>query len=69
LLNIDASYRLTRTLRITGEVFNVLNAQDSDVDYYYRSRLPGEPAAGITDYQFHPTIPRTARISLVFNVR
>jgi hypothetical protein len=69
LLNIDATYHLTKSLRLTGEIFNILNAADSDVDYYYASRLPGEPADGINDYHFHPTIPRTARISLIFNLR
>jgi hypothetical protein len=36
----------------------------SDVDYFYRSRLRGEPATGIDDIHFHPTLPRTAHISL-----
>ena len=68
LLNFDATYKLSPRLRITGEVFNILNASDTDVEYYYASRLPGEPADGITDDHFHPTIPRTARISLIFNL-
>jgi hypothetical protein len=53
---------------LTAEVFNILNAADSDVDYYYPSRLPGEPVAGVSDYHFHPTIPRTARVSLIFSL-
>jgi hypothetical protein len=67
LINLDAGYRLTSNLRLTGEVFNLLNAADSDVDYYYASRLPGEPLDGINDFHFHPTLPRTARVSMVIN--
>ena len=39
--------------------------QDSDIDYYYASRLPGEPAGGVDDIHFHPAAPRTARISFI----
>ena len=46
-------------------MFNLLNARDSDIDYYYTSRLPGEPADGVEDIHFHPTLPRTARLSLI----
>jgi hypothetical protein len=47
------------------DVFNLLNAKDSDVDYYYTSRLRGEPLDGVNDIHFHPALPRTARLSLV----
>ena len=30
----------------------------SDIDYFYVSRLPGEPTAGIGDVHTHPTLPR-----------
>ena len=41
-----------------------LQRADSDIDYYYASRLPGEPA-GVTDIHMHPTLPRTARVNLI----
>ena len=47
------------------DVFNLLDASASDIDYFYTSRLPGEPAAGIADVHLHPTLPRTARVNLV----
>jgi hypothetical protein len=47
---------------ISLEGFNLLNAQVSDIDYYYTSRLPGEPAAGVNDIHTHPEPPRTFRI-------
>ena len=64
LVNLEAGYRFTRSLRLAVDVFNLLDARHSDVDYFYASRLPGEPAEGIEDLHLHPTLPRTARVSL-----
>ncbi len=47
------------------DVFNLFDARDSDIDYFYASRLPGEPADGIDDVHLHPALPRTARVSLI----
>jgi hypothetical protein len=65
LVSLEAGYKLARNLRLAVDVFNVLDAKDSDIDYYYPSRLPGEPAPGVDDIHVHPTIPRTARINLI----
>ncbi len=39
------------------EVFNLLGSRTHDIDYYYASRLPGEPFAGVNDVHFHPVEP------------
>jgi hypothetical protein len=65
LVNAEAGYRLSRLLRVSIDVFNVLDVRRSDVDYFYTSRLPGEPAAGVGDVHFHPTLPRTVRLTLI----
>jgi outer membrane receptor protein involved in Fe transport len=65
LVNLQAGYRLSKTTKIAVDVFNLFNAADSDIDYYYASRLPGEPLAGIEDVHTHPAPPRTARINLI----
>jgi outer membrane receptor protein involved in Fe transport len=65
LVNLEGGYRLTRSARLALDVFNLFNAPDSDIDYYYASRLPGEPASGVEDIHFHPALPRSARVSLV----
>jgi outer membrane receptor protein involved in Fe transport len=65
LVNVQAGYRLTKRVRAIVDVFNVFDARDSDVDYFYTSRLPGEPLSGVDDIHLHPTLPRTARVSLV----
>ena len=64
-VNLEAGYKVTPSLRLAVDVFNLLDAKHSDIDYFYPSRLPGEPAEGVDDLHFHPTLPRTARVSLV----
>ena len=46
------------------DVFNLTNAKASDIDYFYPSRLPGEPSAGVDDIHTHPLEPRTVRASI-----
>jgi len=66
LLNLQVGHRVAARIKIALDVFNVLNAADSDIDYFCASRLPGEPPAGIEDIHTHPTLPRASRVSLVF---
>ncbi|WP_229805063.1 TonB-dependent receptor [Alteromonas halophila] len=49
---------------VTLEVLNMLDSDDHDIDYYYASRLPGEPDEGIEDLHYHPVEPRTARLTV-----
>jgi len=64
LVELEASYKISRTVRVALDIFNLLNAQDSDIDYYYASRLPGEPPDGVNDIHFHPVEPREYRVGL-----
>jgi hypothetical protein len=64
LLNGEAGYRFSRQLSLVLEMFNLFNSEVSDIDYYYASRLPGEPAEGVDDIHLHPALPRSARLSL-----
>ena len=64
LWNGEAGYRLSKTARISLELFNVFNANVSDIDYFYVSRLPGEGPEGIEDIHTHPALPRSARVAL-----
>jgi hypothetical protein len=66
LLNAQATYRLGRQTRVIVDAFNVFNRRASDIDYFYTSRLPGEPQGGIGDVHLHPTLPRSFRVSLEF---
>jgi outer membrane receptor protein involved in Fe transport len=65
LVNVEADYKIAKHMKIGLDVFNAFNAQDSDIDYYYASRLQGEPAGGVNDIHLHPTLPRTARVNLI----
>jgi outer membrane receptor protein involved in Fe transport len=49
------------------DVFNLFNSRDHDVDYFYASRLPGEPPEGVEDIHFHVFQPRSARINLRYS--
>jgi len=62
LVSAQLGYELARSIRMGVDVFNVLNARVSDVDYYYASRLPGEPSSGVNDVHTHPAEPRSARL-------
>ncbi|MBI3789447.1 MAG: TonB-dependent receptor [Gemmatimonadetes bacterium] len=48
--------------RVTVSVLNLLDASARDVQYFYASRLTGEPAAGVDDVHFHPAEPRQVRV-------
>ena len=64
LWNGEIGYRVSRGARGT-EVYNLFDAKASDIDYFYASRLPGEPLDGVDDIHTHPAIPRTARVALL----
>jgi outer membrane receptor protein involved in Fe transport len=46
------------------DILNLLDSKDHDIDYYYTSRLPGEPVSGIDDLHFHVFEPRSIRLRL-----
>ncbi|MFM8534513.1 MAG: TonB-dependent receptor [Acidimicrobiia bacterium] len=64
LWNGEIGARVMRRARLVLEGYNLSNAAVADIDYYYPSRLPGEPAGGVDDIHTHPALPRTARLSL-----
>jgi hypothetical protein len=55
---------ITPRLRLALDLFNALNAKVSDVDYFYTSRLPGAPAAGVGDVHVHPLEKRAIRFGV-----
>ena len=44
------------------EALNLFDSDDHDVDYYYASRLPGEPMDGVEDIHYHVFEPRQVRL-------
>ncbi|MDQ3510153.1 MAG: hypothetical protein M3414_00390 [Pseudomonadota bacterium] len=48
------------------DVLNALDSDDHDVDYFYASRLPGEPEEGVEDIHFHVFPSRSVRLSMQY---
>ena len=67
LLNGHIGYKFGPKWRLELEGFNLGNRKSSAIDYYYKSRLQGEPTAGIADVHFHPVESRSFRLSLQTN--
>ncbi|HEX2123061.1 MAG TPA: TonB-dependent receptor, partial [Thermoanaerobaculia bacterium] len=65
LVSARASYAIAPRVRLQVDCFNLLDAQVSDVDYFYASRLPGEPANGVESVHFHPVERRSVRVGLI----
>ncbi|MGA8052387.1 MAG: TonB-dependent receptor [Burkholderiales bacterium] len=64
LINARIGYAFTPRIRAWLDVFNTFNSKDHDIDYFYVSRLPGEPAEGIADIHFHPVESRALRLTV-----
>lgn len=63
-LNGRIGYRFNPALSVELEGFNLADRKDSAIDYYYASRLSGEPAGGVDDVHFHPIEGRSFRVTL-----
>lgn len=64
LVYADLGYALDERWRLSASIFNLLNEEASDIDYFYASRLPGEPPRGTDDIHTHPVEPREFRLAL-----
>src|SRR5687767_4798730 len=63
ILNGELGYQFSNRVRLTAEGFNLFDAQVSDIDYFFESRLRDEPEP-VEDLHFHAAIPRSARVAL-----
>jgi outer membrane receptor protein involved in Fe transport len=64
LVNARLGYALTKQVRAYVDVFNLFDRKASDIEYFYASRLPGEPAGGVRDIHFHPVESRVLRATI-----
>ncbi len=62
LVNAGIGYRFG-PLEARLDVFNLFDAQDADITYFFESQLPGE-ATPVEDVHFHPVEPRAVRGTL-----
>ena len=61
LVNMRAAFTPGR-FEIFGELLNIFDKRDKDIQYFYTSRLPGEPAGGVDDIHSRVVEPFTARV-------
>ncbi|WP_141686690.1 TonB-dependent receptor [Bradyrhizobium sp. LMTR 3] len=64
IFNARAGYKFDNGLRLQLDVLNLFNAKTSQIEYYYLSRLPGEPIGGVADRHVHPAEPLAVRLTL-----
>jgi outer membrane receptor protein involved in Fe transport len=64
IFNARAGYRFDNGLRLQLDVLNLFNAKTNQIEYYYLSRLPGEPIGGLADRHVHPAEPLAVRLTL-----
>ena len=67
LVNLRAAWTPQQSLRgweIYAELLNALDSRRDDIDYYYATRLAGEPAEGIEGRNSRIVEPRQFRIGL-----
>ncbi len=62
LVNLGA-YWESGPWRLSADLLNLFDAEDPDISYFYASRLPGEPTAGVEDRHIHPVEPRQVRVT------
>ncbi|HTQ00260.1 MAG TPA: TonB-dependent receptor [Casimicrobiaceae bacterium] len=67
VVDAQLGYQITSSTKVRLDVFNLFNAQTNDIEYYYTSRLPGEPPEGVNDVHFHPGEKRSFRVTLSYN--
>ena len=48
--------------RIQADMLNLFDSDDKDIEYFYASRLPGEPLDGVEDVHYHVSEPRQIRV-------
>ena len=64
IFNARAGYKFDNGLRFQLDVLNFFNAKTNQIEYYYLSRLPGEPIGGVADRHVHPAEPLAVRLTL-----
>ncbi|KRR17365.1 TonB-dependent receptor [Bradyrhizobium lablabi] len=64
IFNARAGYRFDNELKLQLDVLNLFNAKTNQIEYYYLSRLPGEPIGGVADRHVHPAEPLAVRLTL-----
>jgi outer membrane receptor protein involved in Fe transport len=69
LVDAQAGWRFSEDWQLRLSVYNLFDREVSDIEYYYPSRLAGEPPGpddgGYNDVHFHPALPLTFLVGLM----
>ena len=63
IANLRIGYKINSQTKLAFDVYNLLNQKANDVEYAYSSQLANE-VAPVFDRHFHPTEPRSIRVTL-----
>jgi len=55
--------KISNDFDMACEVLNLTDRKNNDISYYYRSRVSGDPLAGVDGLHVHPAEPRTVRVT------
>jgi outer membrane receptor protein involved in Fe transport len=64
LVNFRAAWTGFKGLEIYGELLNAFDTDADDIDYWYETRFPGEPAEGVLDRNSRIVEPRQFRVGV-----
>ena len=66
LFNLRAAWTPQRFKgwEINAELLNAFNSHGNDIDYFYATRFPGEPADGVEDVNSRVVEPRQVRVGI-----
>lgn len=64
VLSLRGAWKPTERLTAYVEVLNALDDNGADIEYFYTSRLPGEPADGVDGVLSRAHEPRTFRVGV-----
>ena len=62
VVNARLGYDFDR-IELAADLINALDSHDYEIEYYYASRLAGEPLSGVNDRHLKPIEPRQLRLS------
>jgi len=65
VVNLEVGYASTLGWKASIGIYNMADAEDNDITYFYESQLANE-AAPVEDIHFHPVEPRTVRASVSY---
>ncbi len=64
LVNGRLGYNFENGVSVSLDALNLFGAKVSQIDYFYVSRLSGEPAEGVADRHFKPVEPTAIRLTI-----